>query len=261
MDEPRWAFVGKILAYLVAITTIIIGGFQLIDRLKSPTVYGIYEYRYYNINPKHRDMIKNRIESKIILDLITNRRQKGESSSNIVGAIEDILSEEMSDLLLDLDLKMRHSPMIIFHIRNGGSSLAREVKLFLPGSGQADISESTEYGVVSSSSAKEIEWSGQILLGDIPPKGNLEVRIWPKDIFILEFNPAIVHAGGTGKIMQLQNFYGWDADLAAWFIAKGRPFQVGVTVSLVAVFGAFFWFASRRGYINIKLRNKDKDTT
>lgn len=260
MDEPRWAFVGKILAYLVAITTIIIGGFQLIDRLKSPTIYGVYEYGYYNINPKHRDMIKGRIESKVILDLIKKRRQKGEPASKIVEAIEDILSEEMSDLRLDLDLKIGHSTMIVFHIRNGGSSLAREVKLFLPGSGHADISESTEYGVVSTS-AKEIDWSGHILLGDLPPKGHLQVRIWPKDIFISEFNPTIVHAGGTGKIMQLQRFYGWDADLVAWFIAKGRPFQVGVIVALVAAFGAFFWFASRRGYIKIILSKKDKETT
>ena len=80
MDEPRWAFVGKLLAYLVAITTIIIGGFQLIDRIKSPTVYGIYEYRYYNINPKHHFLLSNIvIANKIIFNIffkMDNKKSK-----------------------------------------------------------------------------------------------------------------------------------------------------------------------------------------
>lgn len=257
MNEKRWAFAGKILVPISLIIGITLGGAQLIDRLKTPTVIGIVEYRKYDINPKLRDMIEAGIEKKTLLNIIKSRRQNNESPNKIIKAIEDIALDNNSDYFLPLDLRFDSSDMIIFYIKNDSTSLARQVRLILPGEGQAEIKEPDVVG----STKKRVEWSEQILLGDIRPKGNLEVRIWPKDFFYIAPNPAIVYAGGMGEIMQLQKFYGWDADLASWFLAAGRYFQVGVVVSFLAVILAIFWFASRRGHITINLRKKDKETT
>jgi hypothetical protein len=205
-------------------------------------------------------MFEQRIEKKPLLDLISTRQKKGEPANKIIDAINDIASGKDKFLTLGLDMEFVLSRMMmVFQIKNDGLSLAREVKLVLPGEGQAEISEAT--GI--SATAKRVEWSGQIPLGDIRPKGNIEVRVWPKSMLFANFdliNPAIVHAGGTGKIMELQGFYGWDADHVAWFLARGRAFHVIFAVVLVVGILTMLWWALRRGFIVLKPTKRIKET-
>lgn len=259
MNEHRWAQLGKILAILAAITTVTLGGFQLIDRLKSPTVYGIVEFHNHYIHPRFIEMYEQRIENKSILDLISARRKKGDPPNKIIDAINDMASGKDDFLKLGLEMEFALARMMmVFHIKNDGSSLVREVKLVLPGEGQAEI---LEVGDISLN-AKRVKWIGQIPLGDIRPKGNIEVIVWPKVMLfgnIASTNPAIVHAGGTGKIMELQGFYGWDADLVAWFLARGHTFQIIFTVVLIAGVLAMFSCALRRGFIVLKPKRESQN--
>jgi len=252
MNEKRWAFVGKILALLATVLTLTLGAFQLTDRLTTPSIFAIVEFRNDYISPRIRDMFHDRIETKTLLDSIKARRKKGESPNRILEAIEDSLSEAKENRIAS-DLEMDFSlfrTMMVCTVVNDGSSLLREVKLVLPGEGQAEVSEKW-----ASSQTKRLEWFGQVPLGDVRPKATVEVKVWFKTMLIgnIDFvNPAIVHAGGTGKVMELRSFYGWDVDAVAWFVARSLLFRVVIVASMITVLILLFWLAMRRGYIVLK---------
>lgn len=140
--------------------------------------------------------------------------------------------------------------MMEFEIGNNGSSLAKDVRLILPGDGVAEIIEH-----LGGKPSKKIDWSDQIPLGDIRPNAKLGVRVWPKSMIFASFNltnPAIVHSGGTGKVMEVHGFYGWQADLAAWFVARGLIFQVISSAVALTIIIMIIWFAIRRGYVVLR---------
>jgi hypothetical protein len=253
MNEKRWALIGKILAIASATGAIILTGLQLNDRLKTPSVYGVVEIHNYHINPKIRDMFEQRIETKSLLNLIEAQKKKGETPNKILEQVKNMASEAEGDKLFrNLDLEMSVGRVImVFNIRNDSSSLGRDVKLILPGDGKAEVSE---VGIVRTDS-KRIDWSGQIPLGDVRPKGSLEVIVWPKSMLFADIglvNPAIVHSGGTGKLMELRGFYGWDADLVMWLLNRGRIFQVALASAVITFIVILIWLAIRRGYIVLK---------
>ena len=143
MGEKRWAFIGKILTIASATTALILAGLQLSDRLKTPSIYGIVEIHNYHINPKIRDMFEERIETKSLLNLIEVQKKKGEAPNKILEHVKNMAGEEKADKLFrNLDLEMSAGRIIMFfNIRNDSSSLARDVKLILPGDGKAEVSE------------------------------------------------------------------------------------------------------------------------
>ena len=186
MNEKRWAFIGKILALLVALITVVLGLLQLVDRITTPRVYAIVEFRDDYVSPKIRNMFDERIETKTLLGSIKARREKGELPTKILEAIEDIISESKKDKIFDeLDLNLMTSRVVMFcTVKNDSTSLVREAKLVLPGEGQAEISEAT----IMSPEVKRLNWSGQIVIGDMRPKSTVEVKegFWGRsfDIYI-----------------------------------------------------------------------------
>lgn len=254
MGEKRWAFIGKILTIASATTALILTGLQLNDRLRTPSVYGIVEIHNYHINPKIRDMFEERIKTNSLLNFIESQKKKGETPNKILEHVKNMAVEEKDDKLFrNFDLEMSVGRIImIFNIKNDSSSLARDVKLILPGDGKAEVSEG---GIVKTDS-KRIDWSGQIPLGDVRPKGSLEVIVWPKSMLFADIdlvNPAIVHSGGTtGKLMELRSFYGWDADFVMWLLTRGRIFQVASISAVITLIVTLIWLAIRRGYIVLR---------
>jgi hypothetical protein len=203
-------------------------------------------------NPKILDMLKERIETNRLLGLIGERKKKGETSDKILKTIENMASKregmEFDELIIDMDLGFR--TMMEFEIENNSSSLAKDVRLILPGDGVAEIVEH-----MGGKPPKKIDWSDQLPLGDIRPKAKLGAKVWPKSMILASFNltnPAIVHSGGTGRVMEAHRFYGRGADLAEWFIVRGLIFQVISASVVLTIIVMIIWFALRRGYIVIR---------
>jgi hypothetical protein len=252
MNEKRWALIGKVLAIFSTAIVITGGLLTLLDRLSGPSVFAVVDIRMAYTNPKVLDTLKQRVETKKLLELIEARKKKGEKQDTILKGIETAVTEKdvgpFDDWIIDMDFGLR--TMMEIEIENNGSSLAKDVRLILPGEGVAEIAERW-----ASKPSKRIDWSDEIPLGDIRPKAKLGVRVWPKSIIFGSFNlinPAVVHSGGTGKVMELHSFYGWQADLATWFLARGLLFRaisisVGLTVIVIII-----WFAIRRGYIVLR---------
>jgi hypothetical protein len=253
MNEKRWALIGKVLVIFSIAVGLILGLFQLTDRLRAPSVFAVVEFRRDHTNPQILDNLKERIETKKLLDLIETRKKKGETPDKILQAIKTAVSKkelgEFDDLIIDMDFSGLRT-MMEFEVGNNGSSLAKDVRLILPGDGVAEIIEH-----LGGKQSKKIDWSDQIPLGDIRPKAKLGVKVWPKSMIFASFNltnPAIVHSGGTGKVMEAHSFYGWDADLVAWFVARGLIFQVISAAVALTIIIMIVWFAIRRGYVVLR---------
>jgi hypothetical protein len=195
-------------------------------------------------------MFDERIETKTLLGSIKARREKGELPTKILEAIEDIISESKKDKIFDeLDLNLMTSRVVMFcTVKNDSTSLVREAKLVLPGEGQAEISEAT----IMSPEVKRLNWSGQIVIGDMRPKSTVEVKVWFKTIVMGNLNlvnPAVVYAGGTGEVMEVRGFYGWGADAATLFLSFSRPFLIAAVCIIIAGLVLLIWVAVRRGHI------------
>jgi hypothetical protein len=253
MNQKHWAFIGKLLAFLVAVITLILGLLQLVDRFAGPTVYAVVEFRNDYVSPAIRNMIDQRIDTKTLLLSMKARKEKGEPPKKVLEAVEDMISQSKTDSIVnEVDLNLTMSRTVMFcTVKNDSASLVREVKLLLPGEGQAEISELPMAG----SGVKRVDWAGQRTICDMRPNSAMEVKVWLKGILFGDIslvNPAVVYVGGTGKVVELRNFYGSGADMAAWFMAHSRLFRVTVVCSILAVIGVLGLVAFRWGYIVLK---------
>jgi len=253
--DKYFASLGKIITFLGIVVGLILAVFQLIDRFQTPTVYGVGEIHDYYLNPKIRELFNSRIRKAEIITSIEELKKKGKTSGEIIDDIKESEFPVKSPFhTIELDQYASFVPKILeFNIYNKGPDIARDVRLMLPGEGTAEITEEMS---MTSSSPKRIDWVNNISLGDVRPQGVLRVVAWPKMTLapnLSYIKPALVHSKGYGKIMEQRSFYGWGADLAAWwFLSLGVIARIFFTSVLVFVFGLLLYLAWRRGYVVFK---------
>lgn len=262
-NENRWAFIGKLLSSLLALITLILGALQLVDRFSDPNVYAVIELQNEYINPKIRKIFEGKISKAYLLDSIKARRAKNESPIKIIEAVEENLSNQKNVKLLDeIDLLLMRSKIVVLcTIKNDSKKLIREVQIMLPGEGQAELfSELRPLG----SGGKIKSWVHKLNVGDIRPNSSIDVMVWFDEMPFHSINsikPAVIYAGGTVKVMETHKFYGFPADVAAWFISQSLFIRIVLICSLIGITTMIFWAAFHLKLISGWLRKKNHEET
>lgn len=138
----------------------------------------------------------------------------------------------------------------LVEVTNNSGEVAKDVRLIIPGSGKADISVRPLGSFDLSKSA--VDWKQEIPLGSIPPNGRVQLLVWPDESLFLTFfgvNAGVVHDKGSGVVREAHEFFGWDADLVAWFLGQTAVTRYSLGLLALAILIAPVWLLRRRGYV------------
>jgi hypothetical protein len=183
--------------------------------------------------------------------MIGAQEGKSESASKILTSVKERLTEKndfdfRSGLDAVIDAKVIHVV-----VRNDGDEVANDVRLVLPGSGRAEISEIGYFDVRKPTLA----WNKVLQIGPVRPHTNVEVLVWPEEstfMGLLGVNAAVIHAGGSGRVKYPHSFVGWDADVVAWFVSQAWFVRYGLGFLAAALLAVVIRLLARRGYIVLR---------
>lgn len=255
ISERTWALLGKLGAAAVTALTIILIYLQITDTLRRPDVVAVFHQRTNTLSPKYRLELQDGVSRKALLQLVQDAEKRGESATKILEAVKKRIEPDSPDLRLAfLDFESTtNSAAWHVAVTNSSNEAAKDVRLILPGSGKADLSE----GRLGAFDMKKppVEWKRELSLGTLAPNATIDALLWPDDALYLTFyglNAGIVHDKGSGVVRQAHEFYGWDADLVAWFLAQSQVSRYLMAAGLFVALTVVMWFLRKQGFIGLR---------
>jgi hypothetical protein len=255
-SEQTWASVGKVLAAAAAIVALVLGLIQISEALSGPQVIAIVEERQNVLTPEHRERLDVHVSRTELEKLISDREGAKESSTKILHAVKEYLKKENHLSLLNLESVFDSTAWHVT-IFNKSSKVAKDVKVIFPGRGKVDIIEGA-YGSVDMDQPPTA-WKKEITVGSVPPRATVQLLIWPDRAAYATMADAeigLVHDGGSGVVRKSLNFYGWDAELIAWFLAQSIITRSTLVVGLLLLFGLLIWTLYKRGYLVLRPKTR-----
>jgi len=238
-------------ATLIGVT---LGGMQLWRSLHGPNLVVVIDSEDNVYAPKVREHLRTSFTHDELTQAIAQSEKAKDRPAVTLTKLKEKIEQPKSDFEVSLiDLRYSVSPKG-WHlgITNDSSSVAKDVKLVLPGMGMADIFEAN---LVRFDSGKPpIEWNRELQIGTIPSHGRVDVLIWPDDVplpSLTDENTAILYSDGSGSIRQMRHFYGWDADFVNWFLLQPGYFRYGsLLILMTGITGVVIWRKRRKQFLN-----------
>lgn len=250
VTEQFWSKTGKLLTGVGTIIGLTLGGMQLWHSVHGPSVVAVVDRQSNVLPPNVRDRLKTSFTREDLTRIIEASEKRHDPETKTLSELKGAIGKPKSDLdvaFLDLDSFLSSTAWHVT-VTNHSGEVAKDVKLILPGSGKADVSESP-FGFFNARK-QPAEWKKELAIGTIPAHGRVDLLVWPDEglLFSLtEQNMAVLHGDGSGIVRHMQHFYGRDADLIAWFVVQPKYVRYGLLL-LCGVAGAAV-VAWRRGRV------------
>lgn len=254
LRESEWAWIGKGLAAVATLVGVVVGLLQIGQTLSGPQINAVVSIQRGYLSPKVRQALKERTERSAILEYIEESQKNSETPATVLESVKARLKEpDKADDAWWATRAATGSTYLHVVIQNASDVVAKDVRLILPGKGTAETSETGYFD----SDAPAVRWDKELQIGALRPESRVEILVWPEEPLLFGLygvNAAVTHAGGSGRVRYLQSFYGWDADLVAWFIAQ--PWFIRHTIAAFAalLLVIAFRFLLRKGFINFRPR-------
>jgi hypothetical protein len=251
--EQTWAAVGKLLTGLSTVSALVLGAIQIRQTVGGPDLTVVVSEQEYPMSPDLRKRLQECTPRGDLNGLIAAGEEAKDAPEKTLETVKLRLSKprDINDVVMrDIGLPKK---LFALEVINKSSSLAKEVRIVLPGTGSADVSETSYFDF----SIPPVQWKGELNVGTIRPRSTLHVLVWPSGGSSLDFYPlnaAVYHSTGGGTVRILRTFYGWDADLVAWFLDQSWEIRYGSAGAGLLTVALGFLLAWRRGHLVIRPR-------